>query len=266
MPQVSVIIPTHGRPHLLPRAIESALRSGSNVEVIVVDDASTDETANVCRTIPDIHYVRVIRTPFYLETDDRDDSVYNRLLKGKKYLLFFGRFALRKGFHILAQALPHVLSKYPDAYAVLVGRDTKSALATSMADYARSLCAGSAERLIFSEELPHSQLYPIITGAHLVVLPSLIDNFPNACLEAMALGKAVIGTRGASFDELISDEATGFLVSPNNASALAEKIIYAWTHPKLHDIGQAAQQKMLEFSPEKTVESLLGHYREILRG
>ncbi len=94
----------------------------------------------------------------------------------------------------------------------------------------------------------------------------MIDNFPNACLEAMSLGKAVIGTRGASFDELISDEATGFLVSPNSAPALAEKIIYAWTHPKLHDIGQAAQQKMLEFSPEKTVESLLAYYREILRG
>lgn len=210
--------------------------------------------------------VRVIRTPFYLETDDRDDSVYNGLLKGKKYLLFFGRFEMRKGFHILAQALPGVLAQYPDAYAVLVGRDSKSALAASMADYARSLCADSAERLIILESLPHSQLYPVIAGAHLVVLPSLIDNFPNACLEAMALGKAVIGTSGASFDELIDDEATGFLVPPNNASALAEKIIYAWTHPKLRDIGQAAQQKTLEFSPEKTVESLLTYYREILRG
>ena len=59
MPQVSVIIPTHGRPHLLPRAIESALRAGSDVEVIVVDDASNDSTAAVCRAIEGIKYVRL---------------------------------------------------------------------------------------------------------------------------------------------------------------------------------------------------------------
>lgn len=210
--------------------------------------------------------VRVIRTPVYLETEDWDDSIYQELLKGKKYLLFFGRFELRKGFHILAQALPRVLAQYPDAYAVLVGRDMKSALAPSMADYARSLCGSARERLLRFDELPHRQLYPIIAGAHLVVLPSLIDNFPNACLEAMALGKAVIGTSGASFDELMSDEETGFLVAPNDVDALAEKINYAWRCPRLQEIGQAARQKSLEFAPEKTVEALLNYYREILQG
>lgn len=212
-----------------------------------------------------LNRVRVMRPPFYLETADLDDSIYQRLLKDKKYLLFFGRFELRKGFPLLAQAVPRLLERDPDAHAVLVGRDASSALAPSMADYARSLCTGSAERLIVLEELPHTQLYPIIAGARLVVLPSLMDNLPNACLEAMALGKAVIGTTGASFDELIDDETTGFLVAPNSADALAEKIIYAWSHPKLREIGQAARQKSLEFSPEKTVESLLNYYREILR-
>jgi glycosyltransferase involved in cell wall biosynthesis len=61
MPQVSVIIPTHNRPHLLPRAVESALGAGTDVEVIVVDDASTDETASVCRNFSHIRYVRVER-------------------------------------------------------------------------------------------------------------------------------------------------------------------------------------------------------------
>lgn len=209
-------------------------------------------------------HVRVIRTPFYVETRDWDNSVYDRFLKGKKYLLFFGRFQLHKGFHTLAQALPRVLEQYPDAYAALVGRDMESSLAPSMADYARAQCGSSAERLVLLEKLPHRQLYPVIAGAHLVVLPSLIDNFPNACLEAMGLGKVVIGTAGTSFDELISEGATGFLVSPNNPEALAEKIISAWIHPKLEEIGAAARQKISEFSPEKTVETLLIYYREIL--
>src|ERR1051326_7456438 len=45
-----------------------------------------------------------------------------------------------------------------------------------------------------------------------VVLPSLIDNLPNSCLEAMGLGRVVIGTKGTSFEELITDEANGFLI------------------------------------------------------
>ena len=61
MPRVSVIIPTHERPHLLARAVASARAAGTDVEVIVVDDASTDQTAEVCRNLSDIHYVRVER-------------------------------------------------------------------------------------------------------------------------------------------------------------------------------------------------------------
>jgi glycosyltransferase involved in cell wall biosynthesis len=208
----------------------------------------------------------VIRTPFYVETRDWDSSIYDRFLKGKKYLLFFGRFQLHKGFHTLAQALPRILKKYPDAYVALVGRDMESSLAPSMADYARARCDGFAERLVLLEKLPHRQLYPVIAGAHLVVLPSLIDNFPNACLEAMGLGKVVIGTVGTSFDELITDGTTGFLVSPNNPEALAEKIVSAWIDPKLEEMGAAALQKSLEFSPERTIETLLTYYREILNG
>lgn len=61
MPKVSVIIPTHNRPHLLPRAVQSTRQAGTDVEVIVVDDASVDETAEVCRHLAGIKYVRVER-------------------------------------------------------------------------------------------------------------------------------------------------------------------------------------------------------------
>lgn len=210
--------------------------------------------------------VRVIRPTFYQETQDFDSSVYDRFLKGKKYLLFFGRFQLHKGFHTLAQALPRVLEKYPDAYVVLAGRNMKSRLAPSMADYARARCRRYAERLVLLEKLPHPQLYPVIAGAHLVVLPSLIENLSNAGMEAMGLGKVVIGTTGTSFEELISEAATGFLVPPDNPEALAEKIISSWVHPRLEEIGTAAQQRILEFSPERTVETLLRYYGEIMDG
>ncbi|MGF1495581.1 MAG: glycosyltransferase family 2 protein [Elainellaceae cyanobacterium] len=42
-PQISIIIPTHNRPHLLPLAVQSALsQTYEDLEVIVVDDASSE--------------------------------------------------------------------------------------------------------------------------------------------------------------------------------------------------------------------------------
>ncbi len=62
MLKVSVIITTHNRPHLLPRAVESArAASRGAVEVIVVDDASREDTARVCRGLKDVRYVRLER-------------------------------------------------------------------------------------------------------------------------------------------------------------------------------------------------------------
>jgi glycosyltransferase involved in cell wall biosynthesis len=53
--RASLIIATHSRPQLLPRAVRSALSAGTDVEVVIVDDASTDETAQVCRQLAAQH-------------------------------------------------------------------------------------------------------------------------------------------------------------------------------------------------------------------
>jgi glycosyltransferase involved in cell wall biosynthesis len=211
-----------------------------------------------------VRNARLIHSPFYVETPEWDTTVYDQFLKGKKYALYFGRFQLHKGFHTLAQALPRFLNECSDAYVALVGRDMETSLAPSMAAYARAQCGSSAARLILLEHLPHGQLYPVIAGARFVVLPSLMDNSPNTCLEAMGFGKVVIGTTGTSLDELIVDRVNGFLVPANNAAALADTMISAWTDASLETMSAAARQQMLEFAPEKTVASLLSYYSELL--
>lgn len=57
---VSVIIPTYNRAGLIREAVESALAQVPQpLEVIVVDDGSTDDTAAVCATLPPpVRYVR----------------------------------------------------------------------------------------------------------------------------------------------------------------------------------------------------------------
>jgi glycosyltransferase involved in cell wall biosynthesis len=61
MPSLSVVIPTYNRARLLPRAVESVRQAGTDLEVIVVDNASDDETPKVCAALPDIRYLRLDR-------------------------------------------------------------------------------------------------------------------------------------------------------------------------------------------------------------
>jgi len=61
MPRVSIIIPTRNRCALIPRAVESARLAASDVEIIVVDDASEDQTQEVCKDWTDVRYIRARR-------------------------------------------------------------------------------------------------------------------------------------------------------------------------------------------------------------
>jgi len=63
-PFVTVIIPTYKRAALVPKAIESVRRQTyGNLEIVVVDDGSPDNTAEVVQAIPDsrIRYFRHAR-------------------------------------------------------------------------------------------------------------------------------------------------------------------------------------------------------------
>ncbi|MEK7649523.1 MAG: glycosyltransferase family A protein [Patescibacteria group bacterium] len=74
MPKVSVIIPTHNRAHLLPRALDSVLsQSYKDMEIIIVDDGSSDETPAVIARYTDPR-IRTIR----YETPQGIPTVRNR--------------------------------------------------------------------------------------------------------------------------------------------------------------------------------------------
>lgn len=58
LPLVSVIIPCYNHAHFLPTALKSVLeQSYSPIEIIVVDDGSTDNTKDVVQEFSDIKYI-----------------------------------------------------------------------------------------------------------------------------------------------------------------------------------------------------------------
>ena len=60
MKKVSAVITTHNRCELLLKAIESVKnQTYKNIEIIVVDDASSDSTLDKCRILDGIKYIRI---------------------------------------------------------------------------------------------------------------------------------------------------------------------------------------------------------------
>jgi glycosyltransferase involved in cell wall biosynthesis len=225
--------------------------------------APSSTLATEVTSLAGVGTIEVVRSPAFVETGDVDDGLFRAHLAESSYLLFVGRLERHKGVQVLADALPSVLDAIPELEMVFVGRDASSEWGPSMAQHVRERCARFASRVHIFGETTHEQLYPIISGARLVVLPSLVDNLPNTLLEAMSLGRPVIGTLGTSFDEVIQDGRSGFLVPPGNAEALANKIREAWHHPDLAGIGRAARLAVEPFAPSETVAAALRNIERV---
>lgn len=219
----------------------------------------------ILRTEEGLEDMRVIRPPFSLNPAPLDRSVYDERLAGKNYVLFFGKADLHKGFPVLVEAMPDFFARHPKAFLVFAGRLKPSQFSAGLPAQVKEILTRYKERIIILPTLRHPQLYPVVQGAKLVALPSLIDNLPNVCLEAMALGKPVVGTYGTSFDELLDDGKTGFLVPPGDAHALSVKLQEAWERADLAEIGKAAKAYIeKEFAPEQAIDALLAFYEKVI--
>ena len=60
------------------------------------------------------------------------------------------------------------------------------------------------------------------------MLPSQVDNLPNTVIESLSLGIPVLGSRGASIDELVEEGRTGHLVELGDVHGLAETLVRMW--------------------------------------
>lgn len=78
-----------------------------------------------------------------------------------------------------------------------------------------------SEVIRFRGWLRGESLLQALNEADVLVLPSWAEGLPNAMIEAMAAGLAVVVTGVGAIPELITDRRSGMLVEPRNADALA---------------------------------------------
>jgi glycosyltransferase involved in cell wall biosynthesis len=137
-----------------------------------------------------------------------------RLCGGARQLLAVGRLDRDKGYDLLLQALAQMRSR-PQLTIVGEGphRPELEALIASL---------GLAQRvrLVGSRGNP----YPIIASADGFVLSSRSEGFPNAVLEALALGAPVIVTPVAGLERLLADTPSATIAREISARAIAEAL------------------------------------------
>ncbi|MGH8595711.1 MAG: glycosyltransferase family 4 protein, partial [Gammaproteobacteria bacterium] len=107
---------------------------------------------------------------------------------------------------------------------------------------------GCRDRAIMAGAIANSLMPAVYGAADLCLLPSLMEATSIAGLEAMACGKALIGTRVGGIPALIEDGITGALVPPNDPFALAAAVnAMADDRERLRQMGSAARQRALRY-------------------
>ena len=213
--------------------------------------------------------VEVIESPNEKKDIDLDFSIINEIegkIDGKKFGLFFGRLAQIKGLLDVAEILDEFLTKHPSHYFVIIGKDMGYKGSTSL-NYILEKVGKHKDRLIYYKEQHHEKLMPVIQKADFILMPSRVENFPNACVEAMSLKKIVIAPRGISFEQLIEDGVSGFLcenANPIDLLRVIEKVVNLPPQKK-KEIELSAGETIKRLHPDITIKKLIDYYESILK-
>ena len=109
-------------------------------------------------------------------------------------------------------------------------------------------------------------VYEYLNAFDVFVLPSLMEGFGIALLEAMAMSKPIVASSVGGVSEVITDGKTGLLVPSKNAKALADAIIRLLRDESLrHCLGRASRNIIeTKFSQDVAIEAMQNFYQAIL--
>ena len=131
-------------------------------------------------------------------------------------ILFSGRMERRKGIHLCADIARAILEQHEVAM-VFAGQDLFGYMAEVVMPRVRSgRLKGS---LHYLGKLELADVRACLMAADIFLIPSLWENCPYACLEAMAAGCAIVSTDHGGMPELIEDGQNGLLARSGEAAS-----------------------------------------------
>lgn len=171
-----------------------------------------------------------------------------------------GRLTMQKGQIYLLEAISKIKDKFPHIKVLIVG---DGPLMENLKNYTKS--SGISENVIFTGS--RRDVTALLSIMDIFVFPSLWEGLPNALIEAMAAGKAIIASDLKPIREVLDSKKTGILIPPTNSDAIAESIELLLKDRNLIDnMGQVAKNRAFScFNIKTTVKIYEELFEKILR-
>lgn len=166
-----------------------------------------------------------------------------------------------KGHRYLLEAVPKIVSIYPDAKFLIVGNGPQW---DNLNKKVHDLRIG--ENVImtnFRDDIPE-----IIAALDILVLPSIASEATSQVIpQALAMGKPVIAANVGGLPEIIEDGVTGLLVPPKDHEAISNAVIWMTEHrEKAHEMAMKGKDKILKnYTFQKMIEQTDDVYNQVLR-
>lgn len=164
--------------------------------------------------------------PFDFNLSDASDSVIRQFdLKGTRVLGFIGSFFRYEGLQLLTRAMKVISAQRPDVRLMLVG---SGEMAAAIANDVQRL--GLTETVFLPGSRPPAEVRDFYAAMDVLVYPRLPERITNIVtplkpLEAMAMGKIVVGSDVGGIAELVRDGETGFLFEAGSHDDLVYTIL-----------------------------------------
>lgn len=178
-------------------------------------------------------------------------------------ILFVGSIGTRKGVFDILQAVPKVVSDFPLAKFVFLGKEEFEGEQEKINAICRNMHI--EEYVNFKGHVTGEEKYRYYSDASIFILPSYAENLPFSVLEAMAMGLPVITTPVGGIPEIFEDNENGFLVNSGDSNELANKILLLLNDPQSRrNIGITNFRKMeAEFQPEAIARDWENLYNQL---
>jgi glycogen synthase len=160
---------------------------------------------------------------------------------------FMGRLEYRKGVQDLVEAIPLVLRAEPFTTFRFVGEPVMHPGTREMFDtYIRRKLGQYGDLVMIGKPRPLTEMHHEYAAVDVCAFPSIWENFPNVCLEAMVSARAVVGSEAGGMSEMLG-EGCGILIPPRSPKRLAEAIVELLRSPELRfSAGMKARYRVLE--------------------